>query len=401
MAWKADALRTMLTGMAAMVFPVAAIAMTGSEDPSRDSSVVHRIEVEAIPGRIIHTNDFLRGFNPEVRTMNHSFLAKLKYAFAPPENSEQALIYKGVYQGVGLAIHDFNPQLGNPVSAYIFQGATIKTLASRLSLNYEWDFGLTYGWKAHDWETNPENRVIGSKMTAYIDVDIYLRWMLSKNWDVNIGASLTHYSNGNTSIPNAGLNVVAAKASVAYYINRSRMQPKTRPLPPVDRHWLWDLTLYGAWKKKGVDTEVGAYALPGTYGVIGFTLNPLYHVNHWLNVGASLDGSYDGSANQEINSQALSKTYWSGSEADIYPAPWYRKVALGLSARTEFVMPYFTINFGIGHNLVNASTHDMEGFYEILALKVNVLRQAYLHIGYSLYDFYYPNNLMLGIGVHL
>lgn len=391
----------MLTGMAAMVFPVAAIAMTGSEDPSRDSSVVHRIEVEAVPGRIIHTNDFLRGFNPEVRTMNHSFLAKLKYAFAPPENSEQALIYKGVYQGVGLAIHDFNPQLGNPVSAYIFQGATIKTLASRLSLNYEWDFGLTYGWKAHDWETNPENRVIGSKMTAYIDVDIYLRWMLSKNWDVNIGASLTHYSNGNTSIPNAGLNVVAAKASVAYYINRSRMQPKTRPLPPVDRYWLWDLTLYGAWKKKGVDTEVGAYALPGTYGVIGFTLNPLYHVNHWLNVGASLDGSYDGSANQEINSQALSKTYWSGSEADIYPAPWYRKVALGLSARTEFVMPYFTINFGIGHNLVNASTHDMEGFYEILALKVNVLRQAYLHIGYSLYDFYYPNNLMLGIGVHL
>lgn len=384
-----------------MVFPVAAIAMTGSEDSSRDSSVVHRIEVEAIPGRIIHTNDFLRGFNPEVRTMNHSFLAKLKYAFAPPENSEQALIYKGVYQGVGLAIHDFNPQLGNPVSAYIFQGATIKTLASRLSLNYEWDFGLTYGWKAHDWETNPENRVIGSKMTAYIDVDIYLRWMLSKNWDVNIGASLTHYSNGNTSIPNAGLNVVAAKASVAYYINRSRMQPKTRPLPPVDRYWLWDLTLYGAWKKKGVDTEVGAYALPGTYGVIGFTLNPLYHVNHWLNVGASLDGSYDGSANQEINSQALSKTYWSGSEADIYPAPWYRKVALGLSARTEFVMPYFTINFGIGHNLVNASTHDMEGFYEILALKVNVLRQAYLHIGYSLYDFYYPNNLMLGIGVHL
>lgn len=401
MAWKANALRTMLTGMAAMVFPVAAIAMTGSEDSSRDSSVVHRIEVEAIPGRIIHTNDFLRGFNPEVRTMNHSFLAKLKYAFAPPENSEQALIYKGVYQGVGLAIHDFNPQLGNPVSAYIFQGATIKTLASRLSLNYEWDFGLTYGWKAHDWETNPENRVIGSKMTAYIDVDIYLRWMLSKNWDVNIGASLTHYSNGNTSIPNAGLNVVAAKASVAYYINRSRMQPKTRPLPPVDRYWLWDLTLYGAWKKKGVDTEVGAYALPGTYGVIGFTLNPLYHVNHWLNVGASLDGSYDGSANQEINSQALSKTYWSGSEADIYPAPWYRKVALGLSARTEFVMPYFTINFGIGHNLVNASTHDMEGFYEILALKVNVLRQAYLHIGYSLYDFYYPNNLMLGIGVHL
>jgi hypothetical protein len=384
-----------------MAFPVAAIAMPESDTVPDDSATIHRIEVEAIPGLILHTNKFLKGYNPEVRTMNHSFLAKVKYAFAPPENSEQALIYKGVYQGVGLAIHNFNPQLGNPVSAYLFQGATIKTLAKRLSLNYEWDFGITYGWKAHDWQDNPENRVIGSKMTAYIDVDLYLRWMLSKNWDLNIGATITHYSNGNTSIPNAGLNVVAAKASVAYYINRRQMHPKPATLPPVERYWFMDLTLYGAWKKKGVDMENGAYALPGTYGVIGFTLNPLYHVNHWLNIGASLDGSYDGSANMEVDSQALANAYWDGTDDDIFMPPWYKKVSLGLSARTEFVMPYFTINFGIGHNFVNATTKDFQGFYEMLALKINVMRKAYLHIGYSLYDFYYPNNLMLGIGLHL
>lgn len=395
MAWEAYSLRTILMNMAAIAFPMAAIAV------SEDSATVYRIEVEAVPGQIIHTNAFLKGNNPEVRTMNHSFLAKLKYAFAPPENSEQALVYKGVYQGVGLAIHDFNPQLGNPVSAYIFQGATIKALTSRLSLNYEWDFGLTYGWKAHDWEKNPENRVIGSKTTAYIDVDLYLRWMLSKNWDLNIGASVTHYSNGNTSIPNAGLNVVAAKAGIAYYINRHRMLPKPAVISPAEKYWLWDLTLYGAWKKKGVNAEAGTYALPGTYGVVGFTLNPLYHVNHWLNVGASLDGSYDGSANMEIGSWALSKSYQSVTESDICDASWYRKIALGLSGRVEFVMPYFTINFGIGHNFVNATTRDMEGFYEILALKINLFRQTYLHIGYSLYDFYYPDNLMLGIGVHL
>ncbi len=384
-----------------MAFPVAAIAIPETDAVADDSATVHRIEVEAIPGLILHTNAFLKGYNSEVRTMNHSFLAKVKYAFAPPENSEQALIYKGVYQGVGLAIHNFNPQLGNPVSAYLFQGATIKTLAKRLSLNYEWDFGITYGWKAHDWQDNPENRVIGSKTTAYIDVDIYLRWMLSKNWDLNIGAAITHYSNGNTSIPNAGLNVLAAKASVAYYINRRQMHPRTAALPPVEKYWFLDLTLYGAWKKKGVDTESGAYALPGTYGVLGFTLNPLYRVNHWLNVGASLDGSYDGSANMEINSQELARANWNGTDDDIFMPPWYKRLTLGLSARTEFVMPYFTINFGIGHNFVNASTKDFQGFYEMLALKINIIRQAYLHIGYSLYDFYYPNNLMLGIGLHL
>ena len=388
-------LRMISICMAAVAFSVAAHAI------SEDSATIHRIEVEVVPGRLLHTNDFLKGFNTEVRTMNHSFVARLKYAFAPPEGSEQALIYKGVYQGAGLAFHNFNPQLGNPVSLYLFQGATVKTLSQRLSLNYEWDFGLTYGWKTYDRDTNPENRVIGSKLTAYIDLGFYLRWMLSRNWDLNIGASVSHYSNGNTAIPNAGLNAVGAKASVAYYINREEKHHASGELPVFDRHWGWDLTLYGAWKRRGMDTNTGTYALPGVYGVAGFTLNPLYHVNHWLNVGASLDGSYDSSANMEVKTTTVGDQEQEPTKDDVILSPWYQRVALGLSARAEFVMPYFTINFGIGHNFVNAHTEDMKGFYEILALKIKLMRQAYLHIGYSLYDFYYPNNLMLGIGFHL
>ena len=388
-------LRMISICMAAVAFPVAAHAV------SEDSATIHRIEVEVVPGQLLHTNDFLKGFNTEVRTMNHSFVARLKYAFAPPEGSEQALIYKGVCQGAGLAFHSFNPQLGNPVSLYLFQGATVKTLSQRLSLNYEWDFGLTYGWKTYDRDTNPENRVIGSKLTAYIDLGFYLRWMLSRNWDLNIGASVTHYSNGNTAIPNAGLNAVGAKASVAYYINREEKHHASGELPAFDRHWGWDLTLYGAWKRRGMDTNTGTYALPGVYGVAGFTLNPLYHVNHWLNVGASLDGSYDSSANMEVKTTTVGDQEQEPTTDDVILSPWYQRVALGLSARAEFVMPYFTINFGIGHNFVNAHTEDMKGFYEILALKIKLMRQVYLHIGYSLYDFYYPNNLMLGIGLHL
>ena len=85
-----DCPRIILTVLAAMAFPIAAHAVSG------DSTRVHRIEVEGVPGRILHTNEFLRGYNTEVRTMNHSFVARLKYAFSPPEDSEQAHIYKGV-----------------------------------------------------------------------------------------------------------------------------------------------------------------------------------------------------------------------------------------------------------------------------------------------------------------
>lgn len=333
--------------------------------------------------------------------MNHSFAAKLKYAFQAPRTSEEALVYKGAYQGVGLAIHDFNSQLGHPVSAYIFQGATIATLARRLSLNYEWDFGLSYGWKAYDKDKHPENHVIGSKMTAYINANVYLRWALSNQWDVNIGGAFTHFSNGNTSMPNAGLNTLEGRLSMAYYINRDLDYEDHRMLPPYQKNLHTDLTLYGAWKRKGVDTTEGAYAIPGVFGVCGINVNPMFGMNHWLNLGASLDVQYDHGSNIVLDDEALTETYWNGTDADIHIPAWYKQVSAGLSARAEFVMPYFTINFGIGHNVLNAAATDFKGFYEVLALKVAMSQKTYLHIGYSLYDFYYPNNLMLGIGYRI
>ena len=384
-----------------MVITLAATAV------SDDSTKVHCLEVEVVPGLILHTNEFLKGLNPEVRTMNHSFTTKLKYAFMPPEGSLQAQSYKGVYQGAGIAIHDLNPQLGHPLSVFLFQGATIATLSKQLAFNYEWNLGLTHGWKNFDTEERPENRVIGSRTTANIDLDLYLRWTLSCHWDLNVGAAFTHYSNGNTSIPNAGLNVMGAKVSVAYFFKRKveggkrKVEGGKRDEEGGTHRWFWDLTVYGAWKQKGVEMSDGIHALPGTYGVAGFHLNPLYRLNRWLNVGPSLDGTYDWSANLDIDNSVFSREIKVVQEADVIPAPWHRQVGLGLSARGEFVMPYFTINFGIGHHFVNGRTGDLKGFYEILALKIHVLRQAYLHIGYSLYDFAYPNNLLLGLGVHL
>ena len=384
---------------------------------SEDSAMVHRVEVEAVPGLILKTNDFLRGNNREVRTMNHAFTAKVKYAFAPPSGSMEAKLYKGVYQGVGLAYHDLNPQLGHPVSLFLFQGATIKTIARRLSFDYEWNLGLAYGWKKYDSKDHPDNHAIGSKMTAHINVDLYLRYRLSKAWDLNLGASITHYSNGNTSFPNAGLNIAGIKASAAYYFGGVRSdergvrseergvrtlegQEHISLLPPPSTFLekiTWDLTLYGAWKRKGIETEAGTYAIPGKYGVVGLNVNPLYRINRWLNVGPSFDVFYDSSANQEID---VYKDH-EPTEEDVHMAPWHKRIAMGLSGRVEFAMPYFTINFGVGHNFVNANTEDLKGFYEILALKIHILRKSYIHIGYSLYDFYYPNNLMLGLGVHL
>lgn len=399
--------RTFLIIMFACAFCFAAQAQEkgGTADSTAQNKTVHRIEASFKPAAILHTNDYLNGNNPEGRTMNHSMSYHLKYAFSAPEGSKEASLYPGAYQGVGVSWHEFNRQLGNPVSVYIFQGARIAKIAPRLSLNYEWNLGLSLGWNPYDMEQNPSNISIGSKVTAYINVDFYLRWMLSRRWDLNIGGTLSHFSNGNTSMPNFGLNTAGGIVSLAYHINRtgSENPPARRYAAEFERRLTFDLLLYGAWRQKASTDGYELYVLPHKDAVVGFNFSPMYNLNPWLNIGVSLDGVYDRSANLYANDGAMwayTDSPTGGTQYD--DTPYYRpkttkQMALGLSARAELVMPYFTINIGAGTNILNA-TGDFKGVYEVLALKMNLTRRAFVHIGYSLYNLKKPNHLMLGLG---
>lgn len=348
---------------------------------------VHRIAADAVPATIFHTNDFLRGGNEETRTMNHDMTFTLKYAFMNHDEVRPGSIHQGTYQGVGLARHEFNRWLSNPISVYLFQGAPIINFSHRVSLNYEWNLGMAFGWNAYDEETNPENKVIGSKVTAYIDVDMYLRWMMSRYLDFNAGFSLSHFSNGNTTYPNLGLNTCGIRLGMAYYINRQMPSatPVVRESYPSCRGLYTDVILYGAWKQGVGHQGDEYYLLPGRYAVMGFNVNPMYRLNPWLSLGASLDGVYDRSASRENDYT---------EEPD---HTFRRQVALGLSARSEFAMPYFSINFGVGTYLLG-NRNNFRGVYEVLALKIHASRRAMVHIGYSLVDFKTPNNLMIGLG---
>lgn len=360
----------------------------------RPMKTIHRLAVDVAPGGIFHTNQFLIGNNPEQRTMNHASSLKLSYAFQPAEGTWAASVYRDSYQGLGLALHEFNPQLSNPVSVYMFQGARIATLARYLSLNYEWNLGLTFGWNPYDEQTNPDNRVIGSRVTAYIDADLYFSYRLARCLNLNAGVALSHFSNGNTSYPNAGLNTWGARVGLAWYLNRPGLAETYRSPSafPFERHISYDVVLFGAWRRCGVlwDDGTSLYAVPGSFGVYGLNVNPMYNINHWFNAGLSLDYVYDRSTNLYFPDNHL--------DMDKITAPSAgRQMALGLSARAEFVMPYFSINMGIGRNFVNG-TGDFSGFYEMLALKIHVFKAPFIHIGYCLSDFRYPNYLMLGLG---
>lgn len=99
----------------------------------------------------------LDGVNSLGRPLNVAASADLQYGFVFPGSS---------YQGVGVSVFSLfdHEDVGTPVSVYVFQGARIARLSRSLSLDYEWNFGVSFSWHRHD--EHPYNIIIGSVINA-------------------------------------------------------------------------------------------------------------------------------------------------------------------------------------------------------------------------------------------
>lgn len=377
--------------------PIAEKLIYRDDSLSFSRRFIHRLDVEARPGYVIPTNSFLKGDNVTGQKIMNTFSTHLRYSFKSQPNTCADLIYGGAYQGIGFALFKFDEpeQLGKPYAFYLFQGARMFQFAPWLSLNYEWNFGLSAGWRPYGYDNYYYNTVIGSKLNAYMNVNFYLNWMLSRQFDLATGVDISHFSNGNTKFPNAGLNTMGVKVGLVYNFNREaktlRNSSYLSSIPEFNKHVSYDLVLFGSWRRKGVAFGEEQVASPHAYTVLGFNFAPMYNLGYKLRAGVSLDGVYDGSAN------VYTEDYISGTEQEFYTPSLSKQMALGVSGRIEYVMPFFTVNFGMGVNVLHRGG-DLKSFYQILALKAEITRNSFLHIGYCLESFHDPNYLMLGIG---
>lgn len=358
---------------------------------------VHQIGFDIRPGYVTPTHRFLKGYNPQRKQIDQSLSMHLKYAFRFSKDSKLGKLYPHAYQGIGVSYNTFHsPEgLGNPVAVYAFQGAPIVRFSPRLSLDYEWNFGASFGWKKYDAMFNPQNEVIGSKINAYINLGFAMNWQILPQWRLIAGVDLTHYSNGNTHYPNSGLNLIGGKIGVVRSFGNEAETPREiggRRMT-IKPHVSYDLLVYGATRKKGYIKENSASLVPGSFGIVGLNFSPMYNVNKYFRTGLSVDAQYDESAN--IKDYRVEGYY--ASDMKFHRPPFREQFSVGVSFRAELVMPIFSINAGIGRNVI-CKGDDTEGFYQILALKTNITRHLFLHVGYQLSKFKDPNNLMLGFG---
>ena len=376
-------------------------AKSSNASISSDSThhkTIHRIGLELHPSYVVPTNKFLQWKNYRREPIRFAISGHLKYAFHFKEGSKFNRLYPHAYQGIGISYGTvFNTsELGSPIGCYAFQGSRIAQFKNNLTLDYEWNFGVTFGWKEFHKEKNPYNHVIGTDLDAYMNLALILNWQLTSKYHLTAGLALSHFSNANTHYPNQGLNYLETRIGVVRTLgdtnDKSEFKPTTTPSLKIPKYLSYDLIVYGAFRVREINRDKKKYIPKNEFGVCGINFNPMYHFNNNMSAGTSLDLQYDASSNLENHVAEIE-----GSNISFYKQPFKERISAGLSLRGEWAMPIFSINGGIGYNFY-AKSFDTQKFYQILAMKIFISREFFLHIGYQMNQFKDPNNLMLGCG---
>ena len=142
---------------------------------------LHKVGVDLSSAYVFPTHGFFKGENLAEKPIRHHFSAHLKYGFKFAPDTYFGQMYPHATQGIGVAYNTFFNQheLGAPWSIYVFQNSRLFSITRNLSLDYEWNFGASFGWKKYNEETNQMNDIVGSKINAYINLGMMLNWRFS------------------------------------------------------------------------------------------------------------------------------------------------------------------------------------------------------------------------------
>lgn len=410
-----------LTLLCAAVLTLSAAPTYASESvaptPADSTTLQHSFSLDVRSGFVTQHHDLFRGVNATGTPINASASAHIQYAFRFPSASRLGRIMPSAFQGVGVAPYTFfnHEVMGTPVAFYVFQGAEVARFSESLSLDYEWNFGASAGWH--------RNLVVGTKFNAYINLGLMLKWQPGLcssafcrslgGWTFAAGLDMTHFSNGDTTLPNVGTNIIGARISASRAFGAtagmaadggSAARVDIRQLRREARTELsrksflkrteLDVILCGTVNAETITYQDKEYKLDGKFGVAALHINPLYRVTPCFLVGPAVDVQYNEGINLADHVAGINPVT---DEIRFHRPPLAEQLAAGLSLRVELQAPIFAVNLGFGHNIIYKGP-ELGGFYYLAALKTFVTDSLFMHVGLKVCDTESSNNLLLGLG---
>lgn len=144
----------------------------------------------------------------------------LRFGWQKRKNDVYSTINNAPKYGVGIYMAGFNNEaFGKPIGAYGFVEIPIYYPKSRWSFVYNIGLGLGFNFNHYDLEDNPSNELIGSERNVYISLTLETRYALTNHWVAGLGVGFKHFSNGRTSLPNSGINLLPFTIMTEYNLD--------------------------------------------------------------------------------------------------------------------------------------------------------------------------------------
>ncbi|MDH6534797.1 hypothetical protein D0T51_08705 [Parabacteroides sp. 52] len=330
------------------------------------------LSVNGAGGIVLPTNKYINeGCLPAYASLS------VKYGIYSSGDSWQDIAYGMPYYGVGVySAQFFNKRaLGNPISLYLFRGADLYTFNPRLSLKYELNLGMSFGWKAYDAFDNPDNIALGSSVNIHVGVNAYLKHRLSDKWDLHYGVGLSHFSNGAYQLPNKGLNMISPFVELVYNFHGNPIyngNKKDLTIPPVEKRIDYDFTFTSSSRQIRVDTVgtgLPSRLLDKNFKVFAFSYATMFVHSYKYKWGPSLDLTYDESSDIKAWRQFHPEdgVYYDRVKLGNFP----KRFSVGISLKGEITYPYMSFFANLGYNLLHGNKYDYR-LYQILGVKAYI-----------------------------
>lgn len=298
-------------------------------------------------------------------------------------------------------IREIEHTLGVPIGIYGFASLPLVRAKRFYALNFEMAAGITTDFHPYDPEKNPQNDLIGSRVTVYIDFGLSNYFTISPRTDLQLGLNLIHFSNGRTRTPNIGINLAGVHAGMRYHFNpisrylrqvdpdaELRVRPEfvKKEDPPYRKHWTGKFFYAAGWATTLLRDEPNRAGPAYFVSSVGAELHR--HYGYVGSFGAALNWHYDASIPVD------------DPDMDGDAATFLDKSTIGLAALHSFYIERFSLITQVGYYVFKRT--DVRGsLYARLGLRYEFSPSLWAQVALKTQDGAKADYIEWGIGYTL
>ncbi|MEM1320372.1 MAG: acyloxyacyl hydrolase [Bacteroidota bacterium] len=336
--------------------------------------------------------------SPEGQTysLDRSYLYALEVGVQSQGRQAWESVAKFPIYGIGLSRLQFQGpfRIGGPWALYgFYRGFAVRT--RRWNWQYKFGFGASWDWEKQQIRSATEANIIGSDINSYIEIGSTVAIQLNKLLSIETGFGWIHYSNGNSRLPQKGINVIASSLGLRLLL----AEPEWSHSAPRQAVFRRKNEIYGyiAYGIRQVDFNYNDPAAPTeTYGLRYMMANLTIGFNRQLRprlkLSSGFELNYDGTADAHPDLSTLQPRKG--------PVSLAKRTGFSLFGGMEWTEGPLAVVLHLGYEVIRTGTEDQyPRYYQRLGVKYHYTRDLFVGVNIRAFRYHVAKYIEWHMGI--